>query len=383
MMRWLTATTLALSLAGATCPLRAQDPPVKYALLVGLDIHRNQGVQVPELKYAVDDVRKLKEILEQQGYRVTVRLDEDAERDKIIAELSRHAYIVREQDSFLLYYAGHGVRNKANGQTYWLTYNANLAELDVCGIRLRHLLEFVREIPAKRKLVILDHCFSGDVLASTGGGSARDANPGTVQLERTLFPRDRVSRDLQEEGAGIAVLAASRGESYELGPPIGHGLFTSVLIQALTTRSADTQRDQKLSMMELATYVDQEIRRKSQDLRVPQEPLESLLGQDLSNWFLADLPVETNLQLEKLELYKNKLTAWRGQEWISKETALYCFNELANGRDAIQAGTELSPQTKRVLAAFDDALSTGLPEEKRRAEYLESTIQPLLPRTTP
>ena len=51
-------------------------------------------------------------------------LNSDASRARVLSELYRLADVVDEQDDFLLYYAGHGVRNRfPSRKTFWLTYD--------------------------------------------------------------------------------------------------------------------------------------------------------------------------------------------------------------------------------------------------------------------
>lgn len=390
-----------LGLAWCASPADSQSLPQKYALLIGLNHQLYEGVQVQMLKYAAADVDELQKILEQPafGFTVTPLRDSKATREEIVTELRHFARIAKPQDTFLLYFAGHGVRDTTNGQTYWLTYNASLIELDVHAIRLRHLLEYVREIPAQRKLIILDHCYSGDIIATLEGGVGRDAAGAAreagipLSSERSLVPRDlppEVNGVLQSESTstGLTVLAASRGAAYELDPPVGHGLFTSILVQALTTPDADTlstgetRGDLKLTVRELARYVGTQIRDRSKVLGKPQEPLESLQGQDLDSWFLGNLPAGTASQSAKISDYQKTLISWRGRHLISGTTALSCSTKLSNWESALQAGTTVGPEIQRVVDAVEDAMSSTAPEQDRAA-YLETTIKVLLQENTP
>ena len=132
------STLLAWSIA---LPAAAQAPPKKHALLVGLDKYL-RSLSVPPLQFAQNDVRELKPVLEKRGFEVTMVLNSDASRARVLSELYRLADVVDEQDDFLLYYAGHGVRNRfPSRKTFWLTYDADLELLDATGIRLQHLLD--------------------------------------------------------------------------------------------------------------------------------------------------------------------------------------------------------------------------------------------------
>jgi hypothetical protein len=134
----------------------------RYALLIGVSTAIRPGV--PRLNFVDNDLDKLREMLQREDYEVATVENDRADRRRILEQLYSHALRLTERDTFLLYYAGHGVRNiEVNRKTYWLTSDAEISMLDVQGIRLEHLLTYVDDIRAGRKLILLDHCYSGDV----------------------------------------------------------------------------------------------------------------------------------------------------------------------------------------------------------------------------
>src|SRR5437899_2791373 len=289
---WSAASALiAVGIACQASPAAAQVPQErKFALLIGVNDYRHPA-QIPSLDYAVNDVTALaKELRDNQHYDVTVVWKDDAIRATIVDELYKFALRLRESDTFLLYFAGHGVRNTVlNQKTYWLTYDAHLDTLDSQGIRLEHLLDYVRDIKARKKLIILDHCFSGDVVtslagigsattdsaaattttppaspppaeaaatASANGGSApgRDPQTGALRIEagRYVIPVNEYQQQIHLDG-GLIIIAAARGLAYELKSQ-EHGAFTAALLDACHSRAADKNNDAKLSLDELMRF---------------------------------------------------------------------------------------------------------------------------------
>ena len=95
----------------------------KYALLIGLDNYRYVTSGIPTLKYAVADAEALGEVLEDNDYQVTVLTNDDAKREDIVEELNKFGFLTKPDDTFLLFFAGHGLKNEVlNKETYWLTY---------------------------------------------------------------------------------------------------------------------------------------------------------------------------------------------------------------------------------------------------------------------
>ena len=255
---------------GLTTPVPAsgQGTEQKYTLLIGLSQYRQVSDGIVQLSYPDEDVTALTSVLVGQNFQVVSLIDDDAKREDIIQELYHHAEMVRKQDTFLLYFSGHGVRNDAvNGKTYWLTYDAGLAVLDTAGIRIEHLLEYVQDIKAERKIVLLDHCFSGDVVTASspeittdaGGGGpgagARTTGGGRRIAARGVFRDDDWYAEAAPHATGLVMLAAAKDRAFE-SPTLKHGLFTAALLRALGSRDADTApRNGRLSANELISFV--------------------------------------------------------------------------------------------------------------------------------
>lgn len=303
----------------------------RHALLIGLNDYLYQGFEVQELKYAIDDVNELKEVLEEKhDFRVVPLRNDDAERGDIIAQLGRYARILDEDDTFLLYFAGHGVRNAlTNSETYWLSYDAQPSSIEVYGIRVRHLLDYLKDIKASRKIILLDHCFSGDIvsLADTLGGARGGGEVGALEagaragdagasLTRGAFSRDNFRDEIQTSSQGILIVAAARGESYELDD-LKHGLFTHVLLNALKNGDGDDNDDGQLSVGELKAHLVGELRRVSETrIDLPtQEAIEYSRGINFEGPVFT-VPRDAGATEAAAARYRTELAQWEQQGLI-------------------------------------------------------------------
>ena len=117
-------TLLLLLLAAAlalVAPLEAQDPTgIKYALVVGIDGTVSPFNGIPQLHFASRDASEMTRLLELGGWQVTaLARDGEGTRMRIVLELTKLARLAREQDTVLIYFAGHGVRDPGpSQQTY-------------------------------------------------------------------------------------------------------------------------------------------------------------------------------------------------------------------------------------------------------------------------
>ena len=374
------AALLALTPAAA----HAQQAPKKYALLVGLNRYLYAG-SVPQLTYARSDVEALADLFTKQGYEVHQIPDDRAEHDRVVGELYWFANQLTEADTFVLYYAGHGMRNRINGKTYWLTYDATPSLLDGRGIRLEHLLDYVRDIRARTKLILLDHCFAADVVGALGprneapasptpgpspppgtppparGPDSADTDPG-IRFARNAVPvGDDFQRQMRLEVAGTVILAAARGFAYEV-EELKHGVFTQALLDACTTPAGDTDRDRKLSATELMAFMKKRVAELAlQKAGAKQDMLDYSFG-SLAGWNVCDLPVNDMEARQKSDAYKLKLNEWAQKDWITNESKLTCFGVLIAWVDARGDEARLSQRDQQILVQIRTAVDGPGPE---------------------
>jgi hypothetical protein len=227
-------------------------------------------------------------LLADTGWDVKPIAPREGTRSNIVKELARLAREAGPNDTVLIYFAGHGIRDPGPGShTYWVTYDVSRELLQVEGIRLTHLLDYIDEIPAQRKMVILDHCYSGDVeiVTGDGGGPGADRAPeGGVQMVRKAFPvddfRQRVEQNVPK---GLVILGAAREEAYEF-PDLEHGIFTWVFLKALKDPRTDADENGRLSVAELSGRVREELRALTTAKAIKQVPIEVVRGSDISSW---------------------------------------------------------------------------------------------------
>lgn len=370
------AVTMSVALPAAA----EADAPKKYAILIGLNHYL--APRVAELKYATDDASELKKVLDQQGYDQAIKLlDSDAERNKIVAHLSRMAAIVRPQDTFLLYFAGHGLRSTlGRAPTYWLTYDANIEQLEVAGIRLSHLLDYVADIKAAKKIVILDHCFSGDLVinAQTLADVSRapDSKVATIEpapaTARPGIPTDVFNASAPIAGGGTLVIAAARGFAYELAAS-HHGVLTTALLKALTSRDADNNHDAKLSVFELMAYLRGEVKRLSNDTQEVQTWLAT--GTNTESWIVAEnLAVDTSEASSLLIRYNRQLSTWQIKQLLSFEDVQSGAQMLDTWVSSFSTGRVLTDKEKSVMENFRKLMDDTTRSDSVRSSMARSYI---------
>ncbi len=377
--RW--GVAIALVGGGVTSGVRAQPEdltPVRYALVIGINTYLAELEGVPELDFAVPDARQMAELLEDQGWEVATAIDDEATRRRIVRELVRMARRARQQDTVLIYFAGHGVQDLTAGEhTYWLTHTASIAELAVDGIRLSHLMEYLRDIPADRKVLILDHCHSGDVESVVSGTGTSRAGEGDVRLTRHAFPEASFERTVEEQiGSGLVVLGAARAEAYEF-PELGHGIFTYSLLQTLRDPAADANGDGKLSVSEIIGKTKILLAQLTADRQIVQSPIEIVRGTNLLSLGLLDVQGPALAELRSL------LLELEFQAGLDPKVRNACFVALHDWEQASALGAEPSATDRQIVEELQTLFELGasLPGEVK-AEILVSKLCLLRPETT-
>ena len=195
---------------------------MRKALVIGI----NNYPSIP-LFGCINDAAAVSSLIERNGDgspNFDVRLETDvktkSEMKTMIAQLFHG-----KNDTVLLYFSGHGFLNEIGG--YLVTPDHKKYDE---GISMDEILIMANDSAAKDKIIILDCCFSGSM------GSPNIARGSCLIND------------------GISILTASRDNeaSTEIN---GHGVFTSLLLDALQGGAADLRGH--ISPGGVYAYIDQ------------------------------------------------------------------------------------------------------------------------------
>jgi hypothetical protein len=381
-LKWLCVALWALA------PLSAegQELPRKYALLIGIDRYEHQDAistgdnQIPALRFAKKDAESLADRLARQGYDATVLPDMFATRKAVVMQLLKFSNIVREEDTFILYYAGHGIKRQKTGTVYWLNHDGNPQIPDVDGLRISTLLELIKEVPARRKLVLLDHCYAGlldNVAIGAGslpsGARGAEESAGRLVLARDALPTE-VETTIDMAAEGMVILAASRGLAFELSEN-KHGIMTSALLTAFMTAEADKDKDGKLSVADLTGYVYKRVLRISSENQIQQKPVLKITGNqaEMNEWE----PLMRNLSGDEVaaaaKRYSDQLTRWENQRHIPTDVRGDCDTALNRWK---QDAALMSPNEERIINLLREYIDVSKDlEETLRIEAIKRGIE--------
>lgn len=131
-----------------------------YALLIGNNAYQN----VPNLRTAETDARAVDTTLRERfGFETKLLLN--ATRQEVLSAISYYRRSLDQNDSLLIYYAGHGYFDREADKAYWLPVDAR-REDNANWISADDITSNIRAVPAKHVLIVSDSCYSGTIYRS-------------------------------------------------------------------------------------------------------------------------------------------------------------------------------------------------------------------------
>jgi hypothetical protein len=257
---------------GGGADLDAAYQPRRVAVLVGVQEYSDPALQ--GLRYATKDARDLGRVLgdPQLGDFDRVFVIEGASatrRAEMLEAIEVATADLQRDDTFLLYMGGHGTLTldaRAGSRLYFLPSDGVLDRPEATGIAVSDVEEMLHQLPARRRVLVLDTCHNGR------GGRSAVAAP-TAQLLagfRGEPPPPRSVLEVSENEARLyaALLYQPAMEDAELQ----NGVYTHYLVDALSTSraQADLDGDGLVDVSEAHAYAHDRTIGRTGGLQVPR-----------------------------------------------------------------------------------------------------------------
>jgi len=230
-----------------------------YVLAVGINQYANLLAD-QQLRYAVADARGLAQALEKQannglyaGVVVKVLTDNDATLSNVKFALREMKDTVTENDSAIIFISGHGIKDKANN-FYFGTTELNLRNLAMTALNWQDFITALRDVRAKRMLVLADTCHSGSIVGSE------------------TFNGEMLASKLNKEAHRLVFVSSSQDEVSIGTAEWGHGAFTKALLEAFEGAADIGDKDGIITFQELRDYVPIRVQALTNNRQHPQLP---------------------------------------------------------------------------------------------------------------
>ncbi len=247
--------------------------PRRVAVLVGVQDYDDPALQ--GLRFPEKDARDLGAVLgsaDVGGFdRVFVIEGHDATtREGLLRSIRVATADLQRDDTFVLYLSGHGtltIDPLEGSQLWFLPSDGKLDRPESSGLAVAEIESWVHELPARRRVLILDTCHNG-----RGGGRSAVSAP-TQQLIsgfRGEPPAPRDGRDVSESEARL--YAAQYWQPAMEDPALQNGVYTHFLIDALTQSrgTADLDEDGLVDVAEAHQHARDRTMAHTGGLQVPR-----------------------------------------------------------------------------------------------------------------
>lgn len=195
------------------------------------------------LNHAAKDARSIAETLRTThcGFEVTEFSPDENNADTIVRTVKSAIESCTDEDTFLLYFSGHGVLEENN--LHLLLDHSDQQRLLTTTLNLTEIVLYLRYCKARARLLILDCCHAA--AASKALGWKGDRNAAEVPLRSSIGDEN------------LVVLAASGHLEKARELPLQGGFLTYAIIRALThdRYSADKDGDGSISLEDMMHYI--------------------------------------------------------------------------------------------------------------------------------
>ncbi len=239
--------------------------PRVYVLIAGIDRYQDKSAK---LNYAVKDAKdvhkritaQLATLFKKDQIHTVILTNEEVTRNKLLSTLDILAKDIRPGDYFILFTAGHGVL--IQNQYYLLTHDYR-GDLDAyCMIGSNEIVEATKKIKSLNQLLIFDTCHAGGMDNIVSG--LYDARMAVIAKKM-----------------GLHIYASASSLEGAMDGYKGNGLFTYHLLKGLdNNREADTNRDARVSIVELGAYTKEQTIGVSRKVGNWQTPMIINFGKD-------------------------------------------------------------------------------------------------------
>ncbi len=248
-----------------------QDKPTMYLVSIGVSKYANSNFN---LKYAAKDALDISAYTKSindnyKAVEIIELLDEDVTRHNVV-NLKQRLNKSKPHDIVVVFFAGHGLLDK-NFDYYLATHDIDFENPSVNGLPYEELEGLLDGIEARKKLLLMDACHSGEidkddveyasnntnqnVKITNRGSEGSSLKTKTVGLKNSFELMQLLFADLRR-GTGATVISSASGVEFAYeGEQWQNGVFTYALLEGLKSGSCDLNNDNEVTVSELKNYV--------------------------------------------------------------------------------------------------------------------------------
>ncbi|MEQ6119116.1 caspase family protein [Reichenbachiella sp. MALMAid0571] len=245
----------------------AELKPDLHVVAIGVSNYKDSQYNLTYASKDANDISNLFFSHHQQYNKIHVHRFTDAlaQREMILA-VKEKLLKTKVEDEVILFMAGHGLLD-GNLDYYFATQDIDFNNPSGRGLKYEELEGLLDGIPARKKLMLIDACHSGEVdkedtkliasAVSSSNVSTRGftKKPQPVGMDNIFELMQELFADLRR-GTGAMVISSASGVEFAFeSADWKNGVFTYALIEGLKSGKCDTNKDKEVQISELKNYV--------------------------------------------------------------------------------------------------------------------------------
>ena len=263
-----------------------------YLVSIGVSEYANSDYN---LEYAAKDAKDISEYTESMSSNydkvdITILLDEEVTVENVL-NIKNKLKQTKVSDVVIVFFAGHGILD-SNFDYYLATHNIDFDNPSVKGLSYTNLESLLDGIPARKKLLLMDACHSGEVdkdeIEKSKSGNSENvklgkrgaigvqAKPNKVGLKNSFELMQMLFADLRR-GTGAMVISSASGVEFAYeGEQWNNGVFTYALLNGLKSGKCDINNDGEMTVSEIRNYVIENVYKLTNGKQNPTSRKENL-----------------------------------------------------------------------------------------------------------
>ncbi len=229
------------------------------AIIIGISNYKT----LPKADFSNDDARAFYDYairaLGVKPENIKLLVDQDAEEVEIIKAFKTWLPSrVKSTTDVYVYYSGHGLPTQDGQGLYLLPPRADRDFISRTSIQFQEINSDLQAAKPKSVTIFMDACYSGQ--ARSGETLVANARPVALKAEKKLFPDH------------FTVITASQADQISSSSPdLKHGIFSYYLMKGMEG-DADANKDGKITLGEMQTYLVENVGRQAGTMSRKQEP---------------------------------------------------------------------------------------------------------------
>lgn len=240
--------------------VKTQPSKDAVAIIIGIQNYK----RVPKAEYANNDAQAFYDYairaLGVKPENIKLLVDEQADEVEILSAFQNWLPVkVRKQKTDVyVYYSGHGLPSDDGNSLYILPYGADKQFIAKTAINQQEVVAALQAAQPKSVTMFMDACYSGQI--RTGENLIASARPIAIKSNAQLFP------------AEFTVITASQSDQIaSSSADFKHGIFSYYLMKGMEG-DADENKDNKITVGEMQSYLQDMVGRKAMSVNRKQIP---------------------------------------------------------------------------------------------------------------